>query len=149
MKIRYFGPGIVVSRNKGGAYIVCELDGLVYHRPIAAFRLIPYFARKSIPIPDDFIDINIDTNRLCELEETELLPEEDIEPSGDVNEMAEVTPKEIDEEVKVGIQNEPTCDLRITCHSMISRALNTNTRFQAAHALCHMGNHQSTCSNRT
>jgi hypothetical protein len=35
---------------------------------IAAFRVIPYFARQSIPIPDHFIDIP--TARLRELEET-------------------------------------------------------------------------------
>jgi hypothetical protein len=58
MRPRYFGPNIVISRNKGGAYIVCELDGSVFDRPIAAFRLIPYFARKSISIPDNFIDID-------------------------------------------------------------------------------------------
>ena len=37
MKPRYLGPLIVVSRNKGGAYILCELDGTVLHRPIAAY----------------------------------------------------------------------------------------------------------------
>jgi hypothetical protein len=47
------------------AYIICELDGTVFHRPVAAFRLLPYFPRQSIPIPDDLIDI--DMSRLCEL----------------------------------------------------------------------------------
>jgi hypothetical protein len=41
----------------------------VYHRPIAAFRLIPYFARKSIPLPNTALDI--DTKRLRELEASE------------------------------------------------------------------------------
>jgi len=66
MRPRYLGPLVVVSRNRRGAYIVCELDGSVYHRPIAAFRLIPYFPRKSIPLPDTALDI--DTQRLRELE---------------------------------------------------------------------------------
>jgi hypothetical protein len=66
MRARYIGPLIVVSRNYGGAYILAELDGTVLHRPIAAFRLLPYFARKSIPLPSDFIDI--DDTRLCEME---------------------------------------------------------------------------------
>jgi len=69
MKPRYLGPLLVVSRNKGGAYIVCELDGSVHHRPIAAFRLIPYLSRKKLPLPDDFLDI--DASRLRELRTTD------------------------------------------------------------------------------
>ena len=37
MRPRYLGPLVVLSRNRGGAYILCELDGSVFHRPIAAF----------------------------------------------------------------------------------------------------------------
>jgi len=77
MRARYTGPVLVVSRNYGGAYILCELDGSVFHRPVAAFRLIPYLARRSIPFPDNFIDI--DTARLRELEETDDV-DDDFEP---------------------------------------------------------------------
>jgi hypothetical protein len=66
MRTRYIGPLIVVSHNYGSAYILAELDGTVLHRPIAAFRLLPYFARNSIPLPPDFIDI--DATRLREME---------------------------------------------------------------------------------
>src|SRR5271154_2751846 len=66
---RYLGPLIIVSCNDGGAYILSELDGTVLHRPVAAFRVIPYFARKSIYLPKNFIDI--DTARLQELEMTD------------------------------------------------------------------------------
>ena len=66
MRPRYLGPLFIVSRNYGGAYIVAELDGTVFHRPVAAFRVIPYFARRSIPIPDNFIDIPL--SRLREME---------------------------------------------------------------------------------
>ena len=75
MRPRYLGPLIVVSRNKGGAYIVCELDGTVLDRPIAAFRVIPYFARKSIPIPEDLEDVS--TERLRELELSNSLGDDD------------------------------------------------------------------------
>jgi hypothetical protein len=66
MRARYIVPLIVISRNYGSAYILAELDGTVLHRPIAAFRLLPYFTRKSIPLPPDFIDI--DDTRLREME---------------------------------------------------------------------------------
>jgi hypothetical protein len=66
MRARYIGPLIVVSRNYGGAYILSELDGTVLHCPIATFRLLPYFPRKSIPLPPDFI--NIDDTCLQEME---------------------------------------------------------------------------------
>jgi Integrase zinc binding domain/RNase H-like domain found in reverse transcriptase len=71
MRARYLGPCIVISRNKGGAYIVAELDGSVFDRPIAAFRVIPYFARAKLDLPplEELIDIS--QRRLAEMEETE------------------------------------------------------------------------------
>jgi hypothetical protein len=66
MRARYIGPLIVVSRNYGSAYILSELDSTVLHRPIAAFRLLPYFSCKSIPLPQDIIDI--DDTHLQEME---------------------------------------------------------------------------------
>ena len=41
----YFGPMVVISKNKGGAYIICNLDGTLAHSPVAAFRIVPYFTR--------------------------------------------------------------------------------------------------------
>jgi hypothetical protein len=55
---QYLGPLIVIARNFGGAYILCELDGTIFHRPVAAFRLLPYLACKSIPLPPNFTDID-------------------------------------------------------------------------------------------
>jgi hypothetical protein len=66
MCARYIGPLIVVSRNYDGAYILAELDSTVLHHPIATFRLLPYFGRKSIPLPPDIIEI--DDTCLCEME---------------------------------------------------------------------------------
>lgn len=63
MRSRYLGPVIVLGRNHRGAYLICELDGTVYDHPIAAFRLVPYFARTRIPLPDNFEDISAERVR--------------------------------------------------------------------------------------
>jgi len=70
MKPRYLGPLIVIAKNKGGAYIIAELDGTLFDRPIAAFRLIPYFARRRIALPPlkDLLDVS--KKRLDELRES-------------------------------------------------------------------------------
>nr|GAT45769.1 predicted protein [Mycena chlorophos] len=77
MHKRYFGPLLVISRNRGGAYIIAELDGAVFARPIAAFRIIPYFARQAITLPplSDFLDIS--TEHLREMEQSTLVDPED------------------------------------------------------------------------
>ncbi|KAI0942786.1 hypothetical protein AcV7_002098 [Taiwanofungus camphoratus] len=84
MRPRYLGPLIVVSRNKGSAYIICELDGTVLDQPIAAFRVIPYFVRQSIPIPDNLEDIS--TERLRELERSNSLSNDDDDIVKDIEE---------------------------------------------------------------
>ena len=60
MRARYLGPLIVISRNCGGAYIIAELDGSVFDRPVAAFQVIPYFACMSLDTPsvDELMDIS-------------------------------------------------------------------------------------------
>ena len=83
MRPRYLGPLIVISRNKGGAYILCELDGSVLDRPTAAFRVIPYFARATIPLPPLTELMDITTERLRELEATTLEEVEEIIPGED------------------------------------------------------------------
>lgn len=78
MRARYLGPLVVILRNKGGAYILCELDGSVLDRPIAQFRVIEYRARKSIPLPEiDSLDIS--TSRLRQLEQIDV-PQDDTDP---------------------------------------------------------------------
>nr|GAT44941.1 predicted protein [Mycena chlorophos] len=80
MRERYFGPLLVISRNKGGAYIIAELDGAVYDRPIAAFRVIPYFAREKLDLPplEDFLDIS--TGRLRAMEASAIADPEQEDP---------------------------------------------------------------------
>ena len=84
MRARYLGLLIVILQNKGGAYIVAELDGSVFDHPIAAFRVIPYFTCQHIDIPplDKLIDIS--THRLCELEDSTAA-----NPDDDSNDLAD------------------------------------------------------------
>ena len=64
MKPRYIGPYIVITRNRGGAYILAEMDGTVLRAPVGAFRIVPYYARTSIPLPDLSAVIDITTAEL-------------------------------------------------------------------------------------
>jgi hypothetical protein len=59
---RWNGPYIVIARKAGGAYLVAEMDGSVLKDKIAAFRLIPYFARRQLALPED-LDSIIDQTR--------------------------------------------------------------------------------------
>lgn len=70
MRARYLGPLIVLARNRGGAYIISELDGSVFDRPVAAFRVIPYFARTKLELPplDNLLDIS--RQRLQEMKDS-------------------------------------------------------------------------------
>ena len=67
MRPRYLGPLVVLGWNKGGAYILCELDGSTFARPIAVYRLIPYFARQKIDLPDINAIIDVPEARMKQL----------------------------------------------------------------------------------
>lgn len=74
MAYRYLGPMIVIRRTKGGAYLVAEMNGAMFQDKIAAFRVVPYFARESITLPENIhkiIDISKETlEKLANDEET-------------------------------------------------------------------------------
>ena len=69
-KPRWIGPMVVVRQTKGGSYILSELDGSVSKLRFAAFRIIPYHARKRIVInPESFFKYPGDANEQDEAEE--------------------------------------------------------------------------------
>ena len=70
MRPQYSGLLIVIARNRGGAYILAELDGSVFDRPIAAFRVIPYFAPTKITLPPLQQLLDISTKHLEEMKNT-------------------------------------------------------------------------------
>ena len=79
MRARYLGPLIVIARNKGGTYILAELDGSVFDHPVAAFCVLPYFARTALDIPslEDLIDIS--RERLKQMEDSPTIDPDDEE----------------------------------------------------------------------
>lgn len=62
MSARWNGPYIVIVRKDGGAYLVAEMDGSVLKDKIAAFRLVPYFARRRLKLPEN-LDTIIDQTK--------------------------------------------------------------------------------------
>jgi hypothetical protein len=68
---QYLGLLIIISQNRGNAYIIAELDGSVFHCPVAAFQVIPYFTRSKITIPPLAELLDISQCHLQELEESE------------------------------------------------------------------------------
>ena len=76
MKARYMGPMIVVERNKGGSYILAEMTGAVWQHKVARFRVLPYFAREKIAIPEGIMAI-IDSDQET-LEKIRAQPEESV-----------------------------------------------------------------------
>jgi hypothetical protein len=55
LKPRYIGPMVVVRRTERGAYVLAELDRSVAKTSYAAFRVVPYHARRQITglIPEE------------------------------------------------------------------------------------------------
>jgi len=76
MKPRYTGPMIVVADNSGKSYIVAEMSGAVWQQKVGKFRVLPYFPREKIEIPEGIMSI-IDTDE-AGLNKIRAQPEEDV-----------------------------------------------------------------------
>ena len=57
MQPRYNGPMIVIARKRGGAYVLAEMNGHVSQWQVAAAKVIPYFARRHIKLPENIYDV--------------------------------------------------------------------------------------------
>ena len=78
MKPRYTGPMIVIRQNKGGSYILAEMNGAVWHQKVARFRVVPYFAREKIDIPENILEIiDCDSETLDRIED-QIDPDENL-----------------------------------------------------------------------
>ena len=69
MWLWYLGPVIVVFHNHRGAYIVAELDGSIFNRPIVAFWLVPYLAQTN-PLQVPLHTLDVGPEHIRELEDS-------------------------------------------------------------------------------
>ncbi|KNZ79540.1 hypothetical protein J132_09268, partial [Termitomyces sp. J132] len=59
---------VVLIRTQGRNYVVAKMDGTVWQERVAAFRVVPYCARKQLSLPGGIQDwINITPAKLKEL----------------------------------------------------------------------------------
>src|SRR6201999_261029 len=111
MKPRYLGPMVVIARTKGGAYIVAELDGSVFQEQIAAARVIPYFAREELNLPQSVLDwIDISAQSLEKLKRQPIKDNEIIDFNFDKVKMNPESDNLSEEEVNEAESNERPAD---------------------------------------
>jgi len=47
---------VVIRHTKGGSYVVAELNGALWQQKVGAFHCVPYFACKSIELPENVLE---------------------------------------------------------------------------------------------
>ena len=72
MHPHYFGLMVVISKNRDGVYIICNLNGRLAHSPVTVFQIVPYFAQDNINLPDLEQHIDMSAARLRKLEDTSI-----------------------------------------------------------------------------
>jgi hypothetical protein len=100
MQPRYKGPMIVVRETQGGSYILAEMTGAVWQQKVAKFRVVPYFARRRIDIPEGIMKI-IDTDE-AGLEKIMAQPEEEEPPGRDylMDDFVRMYPDDLEDEIE-------------------------------------------------
>ena len=53
---RYLGPMVVIRCTKGRSYVIAELNGALWQQKVGAFHCVPYFARRSIKLPENVLE---------------------------------------------------------------------------------------------
>ncbi|KNZ72198.1 hypothetical protein J132_04319 [Termitomyces sp. J132] len=59
----FHGPMIVITKTRGGNYIVAELDGSVWQTRVAAFRVVPYKSQRQLELSqslEQWVDITLE-----------------------------------------------------------------------------------------
>jgi hypothetical protein len=77
---------VIVRQTSHGAYILAELDGAVSKLRFAAFRVIPYHARRRMNIDLENSFVFPDADEETEDAEDEMEPDEDIQETAELEE---------------------------------------------------------------
>ena len=86
----YLGLMVVISKNKGDVYIICDLDSMLAHSPVTAFRIVPYFARENIDLLNLEQHIEVSAACLRELENATTTNPDYLEPHKEYSDAAKV-----------------------------------------------------------
>jgi hypothetical protein len=87
-KPQWIGPMVIVRQTSHGAYILAELDGAISKLRFAAFRVIPYHARRRMNIDLETFFVFPDADEETEDVEDETEMDEDIQETAGLEEEA-------------------------------------------------------------